>query len=857
MAILGTAMLATSLCGCQSAWRGTAAADSLADAAADGPPAPPLDQSRPDATPAAAPAQAATATPGDPNAPAAGAAAVAAGSAALADDRWVQAVPTPDGQPSKYRWRHFGLEGFLARGSWQAELTAALADKQPIVATNAAIVLARGGSADDAVVQRLAGSIDDVTLRMPLRYAAVEALACVPVETARDALSRAIDREEKFLKETPSAYTPDMHAELLRGLIASPAPRKPAEDERQLTAALASGAFEVRRVALSAWLDPERKNLPKLALELRRDPEPRVRAVALQVLAVQRPAPAETLLLSALDDTNLTVRIAAIGALGKLGTPACRTTLEKLRTHSHEAARVAAVESLAHLAGCQAVLVSAKDKSWRVRQAVADSLSLAGRDRQPIAADVVEMAQTLVHDPSLEVQRSLLKSLADWPLETSGGVLLTAMAEGGYQTRKDAAKLLAARWQPGADFPVEAPPAERTPAVAVLRQRWRAEFPDPSAPAGPDPAAEAQLSAERAARLRQLLLVAGDGRTAPSVRQQAADTLVGFGPSLITMLEGLPPADAANLPEALFQEVLPKIHPVFVALDRLSSTDVRVRRDGATNLTTALAGKPLPGLALDRLVTLGRREDDPVVWQALLQITAQDARQGAEQLAYLAVGNASSDVRRRACDYLAAHPDRRHIPVLMPMLGDASSTVAIAAVRGLGAIGTLDDPRPLVDLLLTTDRPLRLEVAVNLVKLKVDQGRRGLGADGARSRHATAARRRPADGRAGRSGLRADAAGAGRAAERRRPGRAGKPGEIDRARFLARCGRLAAAARHAGQPVASLVSASATGRRGRSAQRAGRRCDSRHVHRTGGQIRADAVWRPVTLTRSASEGISS
>jgi HEAT repeat protein len=95
-------------------------------------------------------------------------------------------------------------------------------------------------------------------------------------------------------------------------------------------------------------------------------------------------------------------------------------------------------------------------------------------------------------------------------------------------------------------------------------------------------------------------------------------------------------------------------------------------------------------------------------------------------LAYLAVGNASSDVRRRACDYLAAHPDRRHVAILMPMLADPSSTVAIAAVRGLGAIGSLDDPRPLTDLLLTNDRPLRLEVATNLVKLKVDGGRAAL-----------------------------------------------------------------------------------------------------------------------------------
>ena len=60
-------------------------------------------------------------------------------------------------------------------------------------------------------------------------------------------------------------------------------------------------------------------------------------------------------------------------------------------------------------------------------------------------------------------------------------------------------------------------------------------------------------------------------------------------------------------------------------------------------------------LALDRLVVLAKRENDPVVWQSVLQTTAHDARTGAVQLAYLAVGNASSDVRRRACDYLAAH----------------------------------------------------------------------------------------------------------------------------------------------------------------------------------------------------------
>jgi HEAT repeat protein len=143
-------------------------------------------------------------------------------------------------------------------------------------------------------------------------------------------------------------------------------------------------------------------------------------------------------------------------------------------------------------------------------------------------------------------------------------------------------------------------------------------------------------------------------------------------------------------------------------------------------LSAIAGGKPVGGLALERLVVLARRETDPVVWQSLLQTTATDPRAGAVQLAYLAVGNASSDVRRRACDYLAAHADPRHTSVLLPMLQDPSSTVAIAAVRGLGAIGSIADTRPLIALLLTPDRELRLEVATNLVRMKVDDGRAAL-----------------------------------------------------------------------------------------------------------------------------------
>jgi HEAT repeat protein len=774
--LLATALLATAICGCQTAWHGNAAQDPTSEAAPAADP-----QKTPPAAPAADQAQAAPKTPNAPNDPHATAtpisASAAAGAAALADDRWVQAVATPtdaglansaplstvppntvppntvppntvppntvplgtaptDTAPTaaaptetaaaKYRWRHFGLEAWLARGTWRPELAAALGDSQRVVATNAAIVLARDTAADTRVVPALVAAIDDVNLRLPLRFAAIEALACIPTAAAQNELARLADQQVQFLRTTPSAYIPQMHTELLLGLTRSRGPGEREQDNPRFAAGLVSTAPEVRRVSLCAWLEPDRKELPPLVIELRRDPDPRVRATALAVLAVQRPKPAETLLLAALDDTDLSVRIAAIGALGKLGTPAARAALEKLRTHSHEAARVESVHALYKLAGYQAVVASAHDKAWRVRQAVAESLSQAGDDP---SSENIELARSLVRDPSLDVQRQMIKSLATWPIEEAGPVMLAAMSDAGYQTRKDAAAQLVPRWPAAAEFPVEALAPERAASIATLSARWKNEFSAASngqaQQADPGPAT-AHLSPKDLARLRSLVDAVGNTRILPAARQTALDTLVAYGTALPAALESPEFADQGSLPEVVYEEVLPKVSPVFAALDGLGSGDLRLRRGGGTQLVTSLGGKPMPLLALDRLVVLARRENDPVVWQCLLQATAADGRAGAVQLAYLAVGNASSDVRRRACDYLAAHPDVRHTAVLMPMLEDSSSTVVVAAVRGLGATGVIDDPRPLVGLLMKPDRELRLEVATTLVRLKIEDGRAAL-----------------------------------------------------------------------------------------------------------------------------------
>jgi HEAT repeat protein len=86
-------------------------------------------------------------------------------------------------------------------------------------------------------------------------------------------------------------------------------------------------------------------------------------------------------------------------------------------------------------------------------------------------------------------------------------------------------------------------------------------------------------------------------------------------------------------------------------------------------------------------------------------------------LAYAAIGNPAPEVRRRACQYLASHPDPRHVAVLLPALGDSSDRVVTEALRAIGAAGKLDDPQPVRRLLTATDETQRLEAAGALARL--------------------------------------------------------------------------------------------------------------------------------------------
>ena len=98
------------------------------------------------------------------------------------------------------------------------------------------------------------------------------------------------------------------------------------------------------------------------------------------------------------------------------------------------------------------VLGAAGDASWRVRLKVAEALAGYG-DRDGAAA-----ARRLLDDPSAEVERQVVRSLAAWPWEMAGPVLLDALGKDAVTVRKLAAEQIAARWPAGGRFPFEAPP---------------------------------------------------------------------------------------------------------------------------------------------------------------------------------------------------------------------------------------------------------------------------------------------------------------------------------------------------------------------------------------------------------------
>ncbi|HEV7221716.1 MAG TPA: HEAT repeat domain-containing protein [Pirellulales bacterium] len=635
--------------------------------------------------------------------------------AVVARDGWNAALaplpPFPAAQG--YRWRHPDLESILALDADQRpDLTAALADANPIVATNAAIGLSRWG--DPRGRERLAKAVAAVELRREMRCAAAEALGRLDGAAAGADLGELLDRLGRGPTGTPN-YSPELHAELLYALGG----RVDAAVDPHFAGALKSQEVAVRLAAVRAVGQPGEGKLPEAAADLRSDQEHRIRAAALEAMVARRHPLALQAARAALNDYRLEVRLAAVSALGDLGGDEARQALKQLE-HEPEVIRAAVVKAWAKLGSREEVWAAAHHASWRVRQAAAEALT-----RWPDAGGA-SLARQLIKDQSVEVQKQTIATLASWPLDAAAPILFAALEEGGYFTRKTAAAQFAERWPAAAEFTVDAPADRRAETLAALHKTWGQTHPltdyaaaSEAATAGVEPA---ELSPERLRSAEAIIRRVQEAPPTGGAMRLAVRELNDFGPDLLPALERLSIAEHVVLPDVVYRDVLAKRGPEFDAVDRLTAVEPIERRQAAAKLADQARVKPLGWLALARMAELGLGESDPLVWNSMMRAVANDPREPAVRLAYAGLSHESAEVRRLACEHLGTFSDPRHAAVLLPALEDAQRGVVKAAVLALGRPGMLEDVRPLERLLVTNDRELRLTVAQSLARLGAPSG---------------------------------------------------------------------------------------------------------------------------------------
>lgn len=619
---------------------------------------------------------------------------------------WVRALDPA----AEFRWHYPKLDELLARPlERRPDFHALLSDADPIVAVNSALALARAG--DGAGLERLNEAVRSPELPMPARCAAVEALANLQDRKAVDSLNELLDQYGRFGKEAKAQYVAELHAELIRGL----ARRADASGDPRLIEALRSPNAEVRLEALKAYAASREKTLPVEALDLRTDGDWRIRAAVLQAAAAARHPQAEEYLTSALMDGDARVRGSAIADLGILATPDALAMLQKLLKDQNNSIRAQAVSALAAAKVEDSVLEAADDRSWRVRQKAAEALA-AFPDSNAASA-----ARRLLDDGSSEVQLAAVRALEAWPLERSGPILLAAMSKPAFITRKTAAEQLNAKWPPASEFPIAGPSERRAEVLNKLDRSFRAQYgsiaaesPSFSSPSNPAQPALKKASPAQVAEVERL------------IREKNLTALADYGPALVDALEQLCFDRKQLLPEEIYREVLPKYGRAYELLDQMKSADLSQRRIAAEEFA-ALCGKQPPSrLAIARLLQLIATDRDELVWQDAMRAIADDGSQPATDLTYAAIGRSSSEVRRRACEHLAAHPDQAHVPVLLPVLEDKDPAVIRAAIRALAATNNMPDAKPLRGLLGSAGEDIQMEAALALTRLGDASGKPAL-----------------------------------------------------------------------------------------------------------------------------------
>lgn len=633
----------------------------------------------------------------------------------LASDAWVRTVPQGKSLPP-HRWHHQGVGQLLALDDApEVALAQALDTKNPVAKANAAIGLSRLGNTSGLIV--LVDAVENREFALRQRQAAVEALGDLDTPSATVALLELNDRLGRFDQEHVAAYHPDLHAELLRSLHDWSAEQVPGVFQ----SALDSPNNESRVIALQAWAEHPDLPLPKRVVALRQDTNPQIRAAAITALAAHRPENIERYLDSGLRDFDRDVRLAAIAGLGTVGTEASVQQLHRVMREEPEVFRAAAVNSLATLGDSSALAVAAEDDAWRVRLQAARDISHFA------TTESIQLADKLLRDSNIEVQQAVVEAVERWPLDVAGNVLFAAMASETYRTRSSAAVQLARRWSPAGEFQVDDSKTQRGEWLASLRTRWIAEFGEFVSAGGAD-LAEQTPTASHLAKVSekpsssdlervQLILQQLDREgLQPAEQDRLLAELAEQGPTLVATLEHLSATTGQPFHDEIYRQVLPRVSPLFEAIEGVSNESAVERRAAANRLIEHHAELSASELAGERLFEQMIIHSDPLVWRSVLLATEQSSTAATTRIVQAAAGHASAEVRRRACEHMARFPRREYEALLSTMVTDADAAVVKAAANALGSAEQLDDPQPLRWLLRSDDGLIQLTAATALVR---------------------------------------------------------------------------------------------------------------------------------------------
>lgn len=412
---------------------------------------------------------------------------------------------------------------------------------------------------------------------------------------------------------------------------------------------------------------------PAVLPELRRDPDPVVRQLFARWASLGHAESNFSWLRELVRDVEPTVQTQAVLDLRWVQTPAARELLRELRRSESDRIRATAVTAssawgLDELQGMQ------HDASPAVRVAVAKSLS------QFPTADAQRWLRDFVTDESLEVQATAVSAVTDWPAERAVPVLLDAVCHGALKTRQMAAELLRSHFSPGTNLPWEASFAERETAVRQLASargwRWESSV---LSPTGEAKDADPPSSSERIAFLVQSYLEAA-APASHSPDQWATMLKPGDLPALEQILVQLPPGDRKTIVEGL----LPRIAPLYAALQELGSREVHLRRQAAKKLAELSLSHPLSPCFLDQLLDRMSTEQDQLVWQACMTAVQQESHPNAARIALLALHSPWPDVRLLGVRFFAEHPHPDVALWLLPLFRDPHRSVRLAAIAATG-----------------------------------------------------------------------------------------------------------------------------------------------------------------------------